>query len=115
MTGVTRDGLRTTTGEDIDGMIDRLERLAADLKALRDGADPSALAADATILDGWMEHYMPIPVLVGGANGHPTLPGKGRLIRTSDLWVMAEDHGCARSMAKWYRLGRPLEAETTHS
>ncbi|MBJ6127978.1 hypothetical protein [Microvirga splendida] len=42
---------------------------------------------------------MPIPVLVGGANGHPTLAGKGRLIRTSDLWVMAEDHGCARSMA----------------
>jgi hypothetical protein len=36
-----------------------------------------------------MEHYMPIPVLVGGANGHPALAGKGRLIRTSDLWVMA--------------------------
>lgn len=46
-------------------MMDRLEHLAADLKALQDGAD-------ATILDGWMEHYMPIPVLVGGANGHPT-------------------------------------------
>ena len=51
MVRLTRDGPRTT-GEDIDGMIDRLERLAADLKALRDGADPSAFATDATILDG---------------------------------------------------------------
>lgn len=99
--------------EPIDEVIGRPERLAADLRALRDGADPAGFAEGATILDQWMELYMPVPCLVGGATGHPTLPGQGRLIRTSDLWVMAPDHGCARSMTRWYRLGRQLDQAET--
>jgi hypothetical protein len=88
---------------------------AADLRTLRNGADAAGLADGATILDHWMEYVMAVPCLAGSASGHPTLPGQGRMIRTSDIWVMAPDHGCARSMSRWYRLGRPAETRTTHS
>ncbi|ANY81325.1 hypothetical protein BB934_26450 [Microvirga ossetica] len=48
--------------------------------------------------------------LIGAASGHPLLPGTGRVIRTSDLWIMSEEFSCARTLSRWYRLGRPYEA-----
>ena len=74
--------------------IGRLERLLADLKALRDGKGPSGQdLAEAPILDRYLQGVRPVPCLVGEASGHPTLQGIGRLIYTSDLWVHAPEAG----------------------
>ncbi|WP_338105282.1 DUF6634 family protein [Microvirga tunisiensis] len=88
-----------------------LEKLLADLKALRAGAIPTedGMLKDAPVLDYWVRGEFPVTCLVGGVAGHPTLPGKGRPIRTSDLWLLSEDHSCARTLSRWYRLGRPFE------
>jgi hypothetical protein len=40
MCKLTKNGLEAATGEPIDDVIDRLERLTADLKALRESATP---------------------------------------------------------------------------
>ncbi|MPR06207.1 DUF6634 family protein [Microvirga tunisiensis] len=119
MLRLTRDGsLEATTGELIDDAIGRLERLTADLEALRDGAVPTEadILRDAPGLDQWSVAALAVPCLVGRTWGHPTLPGTGRPIRTSDIWVMAEDHGAVRTISRQYRLGRPADqAETALS
>jgi hypothetical protein len=87
--------------------IDRLLRLATDLKAIRDGSGPTANdLGDAPILNKWTPEVRPAPCLVGSVTDHPRLPGIGRPIITSDLWVLAEDQGWARTLSRWYRLGR---------
>lgn len=87
--------------------IGRLERLLADLKAMRNGRAPSGPElAEAPILDRYLQGVRPVPCLVGEASGHPTLQGVGRLIYTSDLWVHAPEAGWARTLSRWYRLGR---------
>jgi hypothetical protein len=52
---LTKNGLESTTGEAIDDVIDRLERLTTDLKALRDGAIPSeaGILDEAPGIDAW--------------------------------------------------------------
>ena len=115
---LTKNGLELTTGEAIDDVIDRLERLTTDLKALRDGAIPSeaGILDEAPRIDAWSVAALAMPCLIGRAWDHPTLPGQGRPIRTSDIWIMTEDHGAVRTISRWYKLGRPIEdAGTTHS
>jgi len=41
------------------------------------------------------------------STGHPVLPGQDRLIATSDLWLISEDRQWARTLSRWYQLGRP--------
>ncbi|MDF2811745.1 MAG: hypothetical protein K0S56_2776 [Microvirga sp.] len=90
--------------------IDRLLRLAADLRAIREGSSPSQTdLIEAPILDNWAPMIRPIPCLVGDVSGHPLLPGSARKIATSDLWVLADHQGWARTLSRWYRLGLPRE------
>ncbi|WP_414475904.1 DUF6634 family protein [Microvirga sp. M2] len=87
--------------------IERLHRLAADLGALRDGHGPTAAdLSSAPILDHWTCASAPALRLIGLVSDHPLLPGAGRPIVTSDLWVLAEDQGWARTRSRWYRLGQ---------
>lgn len=87
--------------------IERLLRLVTDLQAIRDGRGPTAATlSDAPILDHWTPWVRPARCLAGYATDHPLLPGTGRPIVTSDLWVLAEDQGWARTLSRWYRLGR---------
>ena len=65
---------------------------------------------DDPVIDFWSKADFPVTCLVGAALGHPLLPGIGRVIRTSDVWIMSEDFSCARTLSRWYRLGRPYEA-----
>ena len=58
----------------------------------------------------WSTAEIPISCLIGAASGHPLLPRDGRVIRTSNLWIMSEEYSCARTLSRWYRLGRPYEA-----
>jgi hypothetical protein len=91
--------------------IDRLQRLAADLKAIRDGSGPTAAdLSDAPILNNWTPEVRPAPCLVGYVADHPRLPGIGRPVITSDLWVLAEHQGWARTLSRWYLLGRTERA-----
>ena len=58
----------------------------------------------------WSTMEIPITCLIGAASGHPLLPRDGRVIRTSNLWIMSEEYSCARTLSRWYRLGRSCEA-----
>lgn len=85
----------------------RLSALVADMEKIRIGTPPEHLAQDAPILDHWVVAQRPIPCLAGLSTGHPRLTGENRLIGTSDLCLMSEDRLWARTLSRWYRLGRP--------
>jgi hypothetical protein len=90
---------------------DRLARLVADMERIQRGELPQALAGgeDAPILDRWILGHRPVPCLAGLSTGHPRLAGVNRAIATSDLWLMSEDRSWARTLSRWYRLGRAAE------
>ena len=89
----------------------RLAGLVADMEHIRRGELPQALAGgeDAPILDHWILGHRHAPCLAGLSTGHPRLAGVNRAIATSDLWLMSEDRSWARTLSRWYRLGRPAE------
>jgi hypothetical protein len=98
----------------LDLEIDRLVRLTADLMAIRHSRGPTTSDLEvAPILDNWERGTRPASCLIGNVFGHPMRPGMGRPVATSDLWVLAPDKGWARTMSRWYRLGRPREAGLT--
>ncbi len=85
----------------------RLKALVADMDKIGAGASPEDLVGDVPLLDHWLVDQRPIPCLTGMATGHPRLVGQGRPIITSDLWLISEDRRWARTLSRWYRLGRP--------
>jgi hypothetical protein len=90
--------------------MERLAALVADVERIHRGVPPEVLAGeDAPILDRWILAKRMVPCLAGLSTGHPLLPGTGRPIGTSDLWLLSKDHGWARTLSRWYRLGRPAE------
>lgn len=103
-------------GERFEVEFGRLSALLADMSALRRGAYPEDLAGgEAPALDRWLVAQRPIPCLAGLSSGHPRLFGTGRPIATSDLWLMSADNSWARSLSRWYRLGRPAIHTGDHS
>ncbi|TPK81160.1 DUF6634 family protein [Mesorhizobium sp. B2-4-17] len=103
-------GRATPTDEMLTFQADRLVALAADLERVRRGAPPEAMAdEEAPILDRWILAQRIVPSLAGLSTGHPKLGGANRLIGTSDLWLLSEDRTWARTLSRWYRLGRPAE------
>jgi hypothetical protein len=88
--------------------MDRVKSLAADMGRIHRGVAPEEVAdGNIPILDRWVLGRQTVPCLMGFSTGHPELPGQGRLITTSDLWLLSEDMGWARTLSRWYRLGRP--------
>jgi len=82
--------------------------LVADMEALRRGVTPEVLAGGIfPVLENWKITHRAIPCLVGESFGHPRLVGSGRPVMTSDLWLMSDDDSWARTLSRWYRLGRP--------
>lgn len=103
-------------GDDFASEFRRLSALVADMSALSGGASPEDLRdGEPPFLDGWVMAQRPAPCLVGLSSGHPRLLGTGRPIATSDLWLMSADHSWARSLSRWYRLGRPAGHTGDHS
>jgi hypothetical protein len=85
----------------------RLEKLASDLRRFQCGWLPSSDELEhAPLLDPYAVMTRPALRLVGGNHGHPLL--KGAMIGTSELWVLAPELGWARTLSRFYRLGRPL-------
>lgn len=93
--------------------IERLEKLAADLRAIRDRNGPTAAElSGAPFLNNWSQEVRPAQCLVGYVADHPVIPGVGRPVITSDLWVLAENQGWARTLSRWYLLGRRQPASS---
>lgn len=87
----------------------KLDELVADMKALRDGSLPEELAGvEPPTLDRWAPALGHKLYLVGLSTGHPKLVGENRLISTSELMLVSEDHTYARTLSRWYRLGREV-------
>jgi hypothetical protein len=94
----------------------RLSALMADMAAIQRGVSPERLANGAApLLDGWIIARRTIPCLAGLSSGHPKLPGDRRLIATSDLWLLSDDRTWARTLSRWYRLGRPAGHAADHA
>lgn len=103
-------------GDHFESEFRRLSELLADMSALRNGASPEELARGGPpFIDGWFVAQTTVPCLVGLSSGHPILRGNGRSIATTDLWLMSADQSWARTMSRWYRLGRPAGHSGNHS
>jgi hypothetical protein len=93
--------------------IERLEKLLADLWVVGRSPFPfgrvynDKTLRNAPLLEDWRPAIRATPCLVGLVTGHPTLSGSRRRIVTSDLWLISEELGFARSLSRWYRLGTP--------
>jgi hypothetical protein len=94
---------------DADQMLltaDRLEHLAANLRAIHAGAGPTEDdLTNAPIIENWATEFVPAKVLFGRVAS--TLPGKYLGFCSTDLWVLAEPRGWALTLERWYRLGQP--------
>lgn len=89
---------------------ERLRGLLMDIERILEGIPLHAILNDATpILDRWSLGSRLVSCLVGLATGHPILAGVNRSIASSDVWMIAEDKTSARTLSRWYRLGRPAE------
>lgn len=87
----------------------RLRALAVDLEAAAAGDFPDTNALrDAPVLDFWSFGERADLCLLGARGGHPVLGGDGRLTRTSSLYIVDYNLGIARTLSRWYRLGREL-------
>jgi len=98
-----------TQSPDFERFLQKLDSLVTDMKALRDGSLPEELAGvDPPILDRWTPALGHKLYLVGLSTGHPKLVGENRLISTSELMFVSEDQTYARTLSRWYRLGREV-------
>ena len=90
---------------------ERLAKLAADFASMLDNGGPTEhqLAA-APILDQWRVCPMLAYGLIGAVAGHPFV-GPGQII-TSPIWAMDERRGWARTVSRFYLLGRPAVKTT---
>lgn len=91
--------------------LERLRGVVADMEALARGEPPGrADLAAAPTLDGWCLDTRATHCLTGVVAGHPALR-TGRIVRTSDLWILAPSLGYARTLSRIYRLGHPLDCD----
>lgn len=108
-----RDGGRDPA---FDFQLEQLSALVADFERVRDGASPAMLVnSEAPLLDKWSLALRPTPCLAGLSTGHPTLHGDNRQIATSAVWLMSGDYTWARTLSRWYRLGRPADHFGDHA
>lgn len=91
-------------------LINRLRSLSdacADLRQNR--AVPPILLQAAPKLDAYAPVVTPQGLrLVGEVSGHPLLPGRGRRIITSQVWLADPAGHWVRTLSRYYRLGRSI-------
>lgn len=99
----------------LKGHVERLERLATDLRMLADGHAPlEDCLHSAPLLDPYTVTAADVFCLEGWVDSHPILGGP-KLIVTSPIWYMADDFSWARTYSRFYRLGSPRrDGITTH-
>jgi hypothetical protein len=90
-----------------DEIRDLLQRLRRERPYLQRGEIPPEIdLSKAPILDNWAFSIEPRRRLIGTVTGHPRLPDGW--ITTSPLVWIDPDRGVARTISRYYRLGRPL-------
>ena len=104
---VTFNPYNSDQGTAFDRELARLYALVTDMEKIRSGEPPNRLGEGAPILDRWVMTHRPEVCLAGLSTGHPKLAGAARPIITSDLWLLSKDRQWARTLSRWYRLGRP--------
>ncbi|SER59505.1 hypothetical protein SAMN05216548_12813 [Faunimonas pinastri] len=101
----------TLDAAELDSAIERAQRLGSHLFNLSNGNGPSEeeLAA-APLISAWTLGSRPVTCLRGDIYNHPRLAPTtvARDDITSDLVVIDETLGWARTLSRWYRLGLPL-------
>ena len=92
---------------ELESEIHRLRGLVQALVDIRRGYHPdkAALATFPRIQD-WQAIPRPDPALTGIMFNHPTI-ADGRTGITTGLWVLAPALGYARTVSRFYALGRP--------
>lgn len=86
-------------------MIEIYRRLANDLEQVgRYG--PESIAPETSISD-WMIAKRAVPILLGTVLGHPRVED-GKPAATTEIVYWDEHWQLARTLTRWYRLGRPL-------
>ncbi len=96
---------RHAVAGDVAGEIARLESLLVDLERIGSGKLPTQEElAGAPLLDPFGFGTRELPCLIGGNHGHPLL--RGPVIKTTEVWVFAPNLGWARTLSRFYRLGR---------
>ncbi|MBX4997431.1 hypothetical protein HJB72_05430 [Rhizobium lentis] len=84
------------------------QRLYADLRSVEAGITHTLSLHTAPILEAHQMYSRRTACLSGYVFGHPSL-GNSREIMTSQLMYMDTEVGIARTINRWYRLGRPAE------
>lgn len=98
------------THGDLQTDIARLDRLVTDLQRIAEGKMPSAhLLERSPYLRNWQLASYSVPRLVGECDNHPILAAQ--VIRTSDIWIFAPELGWARTLSRFYRLGKPADEQ----
>ena len=87
---------------------ERLRHLADDLEYIDRGM---SVISPAVILQEWFLMKRAVPCLVGRTVGHPMIPDRHPAC-TSELYYFDPDRGVARTLSRWYRLGRALNVES---
>lgn len=89
-------------------LIEKLRSAQNDLRRLGEGWRPSEIdLQDAVGLEHWLPGVDPVndlPILMGQSIGHPIL-GDQSITTSPVLWI-SEDRTIARTLSRWYRLGR---------
>lgn len=87
----------------------RVHALSADLRRIHLGLSPTAeeLAA-APVIEDWIMGYRIEPALVGKVVGHPELVDGP--VTTSGIYLLDVEFGFARTLSRYYNLGRPAKA-----
>lgn len=90
--------------------IERLRNLIHDLECIRRGDHPDdATLHGAPVLHDWGLAHRPEACLAGAMHGHPEI-ADGQPGMTTGVWFIAPHLGYARSLSRFYVLGRPLSS-----
>ncbi|OYR15237.1 DUF6634 family protein [Brucella thiophenivorans] len=93
----------------LNEMIELLQNLLEDLKSLRDGNElNSEVLSKSPVLNGWSQTTRSTACLEGVVQEHPRL-GKSKVILTSDLYYLDPEMRFARTLSRYYRLGKPAK------
>lgn len=98
-----------TTFPALAAQIQELKKLVQDLENIRNGQFPGKRTlVNAPTIDNWSVRYRNVPCLTGEISGHPEFGFVEHGI-TSNLWILAPHLNFARTMTRFYVLGRPAK------
>lgn len=91
--------------------VDTLVRLTRDIRqATSESFDPATMLANAPLLEEFALVRHSALSLSGIVSGHPRISDGHRCV-TTQIFYLDTERGVARSVNRWYRLGRPHGAE----